>query len=81
MAKNDTAHINLSHQFSRHTIKRIYEALVWGSLKPQAGKISEKISRSIKNRQLMSVRREKGKMAITNYRTIKVFQNLFPGPA
>ena len=24
----------------------------------------------------MSVRREKGKMAITNYRTIKVFQNL-----
>ena len=76
VAKNDTAHISLSQQFSGHTIKRIYEALVWGSLKPQTGKISEKISRSIKNRQLMSVRREKGKMAITNYRTIKVFQNL-----
>ena len=76
VAKNDIAHINLSEQFSKHTIKRVYEALVWGSLKPQNGKISEKISRSVKNRQLMAVRKEKGKMAITNYKTLKVFQNL-----
>jgi len=75
VAKNDNAHINLSNQFSNHTIKRIYEALIWGSLKPQKGKINEKISRSIKNRQLMSVRKEKGKKAITNYRTLKIFQN------
>jgi len=73
--KNDQAHINLSKQFSNHTIKRAYEALVWGTLKPQKGKINEKISRSIKNRQLMSVRKEKGKIAITNYKTVKVFQN------
>ena len=76
VAKNDNAHINLSQQFSNHTIKRIYEALVWGSLKPQNGRINEKISRSIKNRQLMSVRKEKGKSAITNYKTLKVFQNI-----
>ena len=76
VAKNDNAHINLSKQFSDHSIKRVYEALVWGSLKPQNGKISEKISRSVKNRQLMAVRKEKGKMAITNYKTFKVFQNL-----
>ncbi len=75
VAKNDNAHINLSKQFSDHTIKRTYEALVWGSLKPLNGKISERISRNIKNRQLMAVRKEKGKMAITNYKTIKVFQN------
>ena len=75
VAKNDYAHINLSQQFSNHTIKRVYEALVWGSLKPQSGKIKEKISRSIKNRQLMAVRKEKGKLAITNYRTLKIFQN------
>jgi len=75
VAKNDNAHINLSKQFSDHSINRVYEALIWGSLKPQSGKISEKISRSIKNRQLMAVRREKGKMAITNYKTIKIFQN------
>lgn len=76
VAKNDFAHINLSKQFSNHTIKRIYEALVWSSLKPQNGKISERISRSVKNRQLMAVRKEKGKIAITNYKTLKIFQNL-----
>ena len=76
VAKNDNAHINLSKQFSNHSIKRVYEALVWGVLKPQNGKISEKISRSLRNRQLMSVRKEKGKTAITNYKTLKVFQNL-----
>ena len=76
VAKNDNAHINLSKQFSKNTIKRTYEALVWGSLKPRNGKINEKISRSLKNRQLMAVRREKGKKAITNYRTLEIFQNL-----
>tara|TARA_Y100000590_G_scaffold469430_1_gene656941 strand:- start:324 stop:1307 length:984 start_codon:yes stop_codon:yes gene_type:complete len=75
VAKNDSAHINLSEQFSNHTIKRTYEALVWGSLKPQSGKIVERISRSIKNRQLMTVRKEKGKISITNYKTLKIFQN------
>ena len=75
VAKNDVAHIGLSEQFAKHSIKRFYEALIWGSLKPQNGKISEKISRSTKNRQLMSVRKEKGKIAITNYKTIKIFQN------
>ena len=75
VAKNDNAHISLSQQFSNHSIKRVYEALVWGSLRPQSGKINEKISRSIKNRQLMAVRKDKGKTAITNYKTIKIFQN------
>ena len=75
IAKNDNAHLKLSEQFNKHTIKRVYEALIWGSLKPQNGKINEKISRSIKNRQLMAVRKEKGKTAITNYKTLKVFQN------
>ena len=76
VAKNDAAHINLSKQFSDHTIKRTYEALVWGSIRPKSGKISEKISRSIKNRQLMAVRKDKGKKAITNYKTLEIFQNL-----
>jgi len=76
VAKNDKAHIDLSKQFSNHTIKRTYEALVWGSLRPKEGKINEMISRSIKNRKLMAVRKDKGKTAITNYKTLKVFQNV-----
>jgi len=75
VAKNDNAHINLSEQFSNHTINRSYEALIWGFIKPKNGRISEKISRSVKNRQLMTVRKNKGKIAITNYRTLETFQN------
>ena len=76
VAKNDYAHINLSNQFANHTIKRTYEALVWGSIRPKNGKINENISRSVKNRQLMSVSKNKGKKAITNYKTLEIFQNL-----
>ena len=75
IAKNDEAHICLSEQFSKHSIGRVYETLVWGALKPQSGRINEKISRSYKNRQLMTVTKEKGKNAITNYKTIKIFKN------
>ena len=75
VAKNDNAHINLSKQFSDHSIKRTYETLIWGSLRPKNGKINERISRSKKNRQLMTVKKEKGKKAITNYKTIEIFQS------
>ena len=75
VAKNDNAHINLSTQFKNHTIARKYEALVWGSLRPKNGKIIESISRSNKNRQLMSVNKLRGKKAITNYKTIETYQN------
>jgi len=75
VAKNDYAHIYLSKQFSEHSIKRIYEAVVWGSLRPLNGRINENISRSVRNRQLMAVSKNKGKKAITNYKTLKVFKS------
>ena len=77
VAKNDFTHNNLSKQFSNHTIKRTYEAIVWGALKPSSGKINENISRSVKNRQLMAVIKDKskGKSAVTNYKTLKTFKN------
>jgi len=75
IAKNDFAHSNLSKQFVNHTINRKYEALIWGALKPRNGRINEMISRSIKNRQLMAVRKDKGKIAITNYKTLEIYQN------
>ena len=75
VAKNDNAHINLSKQFVNHSINRKYEALIWGSMRPQNGKIIQSISRSKKNRQLMSVNKFSGKKAITNYKTIEIYQN------
>ena len=75
VAKNDIAHINLSKQFSNHTINRKYEALVWGTLRPQKGIIKSYITRSNRNRQLMEVSQTKGKSAVTNYKTLEIFQN------
>ena len=55
VAKNNLSHSNLGKQFSEHTISRKYLALVWGVIRPLNGKISTLISRSKKNRQLMTV--------------------------
>ena len=75
IAKNNFTHENLSNQFNKHSIERVYELMVWGKLRPQYGKIETLITRSSKNRQLMEVGIIKGKKAITNYRTLKVFEN------
>ncbi len=73
IAKNNLAHSNLGDQFSKHTIKRKYLCLSWGVVRPLSGKINTLITRDKKNRQLMTVSDVNGKKAITNYKTIKVF--------
>ena len=75
IAKNNKTHENLSLQFNKHSISRIYQLLVWGKLRPSKGKISTFIARSSKNRQLMEVSSSKGKKAITNYKTLEIFEN------
>ena len=75
VAKNNFAHTHLSKQFSEHSIDRKYIALVWGKLRPQKGEIKTFITRSSKNRQLMDVSQTKGKLAITNYKTIEIYEN------
>jgi len=74
VAKNNNAHSNLGKQFSDHSIKRTYQALSWGILRPLHGRIESLIGRSRKNRQLMSVTEVSGKKAVTNYKTVKVFE-------
>jgi 23S rRNA pseudouridine1911/1915/1917 synthase len=73
VAKNNLAHANLGSQFSKHTIKRKYLCLSWGVVRPLNGKINTLITRDRKNRQLMTVSDINGKKAITNYKTLKVF--------
>ena len=73
IAKNNLAHSKLGKQFSNHSIKRKYLCLVWGVIRPLQGRIETLISRNKKNRQLMTVSDFNGKKAITNYKTIKVF--------
>jgi len=73
IAKNNLSHSKLGKQFSDHSIKRKYLCLVWGVVRPLQGRIETLISRNKKNRQLMMVSDFNGKKAITNYKTIKVF--------
>jgi len=73
VAKNNLSHSSLGKQFSEHTIKRKYQCLAWGVVRPLNGRIETLISRNKKNRQLMTVSDINGKKAITNYKTIKVF--------
>ena len=75
VAKNNFAHTHLSEQFNERSIDRKYIALVWGKLRPQKGEIKTFITRSSKNRQLMDVSQTKGKLAITNYKTIEIYEN------
>ena len=74
IAKNNLSHKIISKQFTEHSIDRVYNALIWGKMRPQSGIIETFITRSSKNRQLMDVSFIKGKKAITKYKTLKVFE-------
>ena len=73
VAKNNFAHAHLGSQFSNHSIRRKYICLSWGVVRPLDGKIITLIKRDQKNRKLMTVSDISGKKAITNYKTLKVF--------
>ena len=76
IAKNNQTHEHLSNQFNKHTITRVYQLLIWGKIRPSNGRIETFITRSSKNRQMMEVSRTKGKKAITNYKTLEIFDNI-----
>ena len=73
VAKNDAAHKGLSEQLSSRTLKRIYEAIVWGNVTPVQGRIETNIGRSRANRQKMAVQEEGGKEAVTEYKVMEGF--------
>ena len=50
IAKNNQTHENLSNQFSKHSIKRVYQLLIWGKVRPTKGKVETLISRSSSNK-------------------------------
>ena len=75
VAKNNNTHAQLAEQFEKHSIIRTYWALVWGNPRPLNSRIETLIVRSDRNRQMMMVSENKGKKAITNYKTLEVFNN------
>lgn len=73
IAKTLTAHASLTKQLQKRSMKRIYEALVWGVM-PAGGSISTNMGRHPIDRSKMAVV-ENGKEAITHYRVLKRFTN------
>lgn len=71
VAKNDAAHQGLSEQLSSRTLKRVYQAIVWGLPAPAAGRVETLIGRSKTNRQKMAVLQTGGKEAVTDYKMLE----------
>lgn len=76
IAKNDFAHNILAKQIAEHSIKRIYNAVIWGNIFPLEGKIEGYINRCKNNRLKMEMTQNTGKYSLTNYKTLKLFGNI-----
>lgn len=72
VAKNDIAHQRLSEAFSKHEVKRIYTALVYGKIDVLKGVIDMPIGRHRTNRLKMAVDPE-GKRAVTHFKVLEQF--------
>jgi 23S rRNA pseudouridine1911/1915/1917 synthase len=71
-AKTEAAHRHLAEQFAKHTVERVYAAIVWGVPRPREGQLSGAIGRSRGDRKKMTVRRDGGgKPALTRYRVVR----------
>lgn len=67
VAKNDTAHQSLAQQIAEHSFTRVYEAIIVGHLKQQAGTVNAPIGRHPVNRKKMAVTDRNSKPAVTHY--------------
>lgn len=73
VAKNDAAHISLSQQIQSKTAVRTYLAVVRGNIKTDSGTIETQIARDKTDRKKMSVVKEGGRDAITDYKVLERF--------
>ena len=73
VAKNNDAHINLQEQIASKAAKRFYVALVDGVVNRDEGVINTLIDRSKKDRKMMSVSNDTGRVAITHFKVIERF--------
>jgi 23S rRNA pseudouridine1911/1915/1917 synthase len=74
LAKNDAAHHWLQDQFKTRKVEKIYVALVDGAPPTPQGRIEAPIGRDTSHRKQMAiVSEDKGRSAVSEYRTLEVF--------
>lgn len=71
VCKNDMAHQALSEQLKKHSIRRIYEAVVHGGFKEEEGTVSAPIGRHPTDRKRMSTHAKNAREAITHYKVLE----------
>ncbi|WP_434073126.1 RluA family pseudouridine synthase [Moorella naiadis (nom. illeg.)] len=72
-AKNDNAHRGLAAQIKDHSVKRVYLALVYGTVAEPAGRVEAPIGRHPVDRLRMAVTRKNSRPAVTHYRVVEHF--------
>lgn len=71
IAKNNEAQDSLVKQFQARSVHRVYQALVFGDLRPASGTIESNLARHPNDRlKFASIAAPAGKPAITDYRTL-----------
>jgi len=70
IAKTNEAHLKLTEMFKEKTIKKTYLAICKNNFKEKEGRVENQIGRSSKDRKKMTVVRDGGKLAITNYEVV-----------
>ena len=73
VCKNDMAHQALSEQLKKHSIRRIYEAVVHGGFKEEEGTVSAPIGRHPTDRKRMSTHAKNAREAVTHYKVLERF--------
>jgi len=69
--KTDAAHRALSAQFAARTVDKAYWAFAWGHLGAAEGAFDAPIGRSTRDRQRMSTRTRRGRVAVTRWRLLE----------
>ena len=71
-AKSDKAHLSLAQQIKDKTAHRIYQAIVYGNIKEEAGIIRGDIGRHPVDRKKMAIVQD-GKSAVTHFKVLERF--------
>ena len=69
-AKNDAAHAALAAQLKDRSLSRVYDAIVHGAFRNDAGTVDAPIGRDPRNRQRMAVTEKNSRSAVTHWEVI-----------
>ncbi len=70
VCKNDHAHKNIAEQIKAHSVTRVYNGILQGTLKDEEGTVRGAIGRDPNNRLRMAINEKNGKPSVTHYHVL-----------